>query len=271
MSFGKKKAKQAPIAAASVQQEQINKAIEEIKRQFNITQRQIKPFVQAGARALPGVEAAATVGGLEETLASIFNTDVFGSLVEERGRAVEGQLAAGGLTRSGTALTEAARVPTDIGLAIEALLSGRGANLATAGQNAVLGLGGLRTQQATSLSDLLVGVGQAGASGILGAQQAEAAGSQNFLNLAGTLGSAAILAFSDPDLKENAEVIGEINDLKIYQWDWIEGVKDSFVSKCQTIGFMADEVCEKYPQYVHDICGFMVINYELLLDELGAA
>ena len=33
-------------------------------------------------------------------------------------------------------------------------------------------------------------------------------------------------------------------------------------------GFMADEVAIKYPQHVAEFCGFMVIDYPALLDEL---
>ncbi len=257
----------APVQAAGAVAQGNTAAINELKRQFNISRKDILPFLEAGQRQLPVLEGRATVGGLDEILSQIFNTDVFGSLVEERGRAVEGQLAAGGLTRSGTALTEAARVPTDLGFAIENLLTGRSAELAGGGQGAGGTIAQLGAGASGGIAGLLSQTGQAQSSGILGQQQAKAQGGQNLLNTAATVAS---IFFSDPSLKENIEEIGDIGDLKVYQWDWIEAAKDTMIGKCATIGFMADQVKEKYPQYVYDFCSFMVIDYEPLLAELEA-
>jgi hypothetical protein len=116
--------------AGAVQQEYNQQAIDELKRQFGITQENIKPFLNAGASMLPSVIEGTTAEGLDSRLAQIFNTDIFGSLVDERTRAVEGQLGAGGLTRSGTAINEAAKIPTEIGLMLEEILNGRATNLA---------------------------------------------------------------------------------------------------------------------------------------------
>ena len=72
-------------------------------------------------------------------------------------------------------------------------------------------------------------------------------------------------------LKENIEEIGQINDLKVYQWDWIAPAKDTVVGLCHTVGFMADEVKEKYPQFVKEFGSYDVIEYFELLDHLEAA
>lgn len=242
-------------------------AIEEIRRQFDVTRGDILPFLEAGQRQIPALEQRATPGGLDQILGQIFNTDIFGSLVEERGRAVEGQLAAGGLTRSGTALAEAARVPTDIGLQIEQLLTGRSQALAGGGQSAASSLGQFGSQSAGGIANLLSQSGQSQASGLLADEQADAAGSQNFLNTAATVAS---IFFSDPSLKENIEEIADMGELKLYQWDWINAVKGTMIEKYSTIGFMADEVKEKFPQFVYNFCGFMVIDYGSLLKKLEA-
>ncbi len=240
-------------------------AIDELRRQFDITQENIDPFIQAGTGALPGVIEGTTVGGLDERLGRIFGSDAFKNLIGERTRGVEGQLAAGGLTRSGTAIQEAANIPTSLGLALEQLLTGRGTNLAGSGQNAAIGLGSLGAQNAASIADILVGQGQDVASGILTDAQARAAGTENLVNIATT---AASIFFSDPVLKENVEEISTIHDLSLYQWDWIPGTEGTMIEKCGTIGFMADEVREKYPHHVKDYCGLMTIDYPALLDEL---
>jgi hypothetical protein len=198
-------------------------------------------------------------GGLQQAL---------GGLISERQRALQGQLAAGGLTRSGTALEEAAAIPTDLGFQIEQMLSGRTSALAGSGQNAAAQLGAFGADASSSLAGIQQQSGQAISSGILADQQARAQASQNFLNTAGTIGS---IFFSDPALKENVEEIGETGGLKIVQWDWIEKTKGTMIEGCGTIGFMADEVKEVYPQHVYEFGGFMMIDYPALLDELEEA
>ena len=230
------------------------------QRAINELREQFAPFAEAGAVALPEVVQGITAGGLGERLEEIFGTDIFNRLVEERTGAVEGQLAAGGLTRSGTAIAEAASIPTDIGLALESLLTGRSQDLAFGAQGA-----GATTS--TNIANLLSRQGQDVASGILTDAQARAAGGQNLVNVATT---AAGIFFSDPALKENIEIISQIGNLDLCQWDWIPETKGTMIEKYGTMGFMADEVKEKYPQHVSDFCGFMVIDYPSILDELKA-
>ena len=241
------------------------KAIKELRRQFDISREDIAPFLEAGVSALPAVEAGATVPGLEARLGEIFGTDVFRDLVGERTRAIEGQLAAGGLTRSGAAIEEAAAIPTDIGLALEGLLSGRQTGLAGMGRQAAFGQAELGGQTSTAIANLLQQQGQDVASGILTQQQERAAKTEQVISLATT---AAGIFFSDPALKENIESISHIGDLTLYEWDWIEGAKDTMIEKCGTIGFMADEVLDKYPHHVKVFAGFKTIDYPALLDEL---
>lgn len=278
--------------AAIIQQQFNQQAIDELARQFGITQEQIQPFISAGTGALPGVIEGTTVSGLDERLRRIFNTDIFGELVGERERGVRGQLAAGGLTRSGTAIQEAANIPTDIGLAIENLLAGRSANLAGTGLNAALGVGSLGAGTSGGISNLLAASGQAGGAGVFrGAEakaggilidaQARAAGQQNLLNLAGAFGGAAVEAggvaplitgfFSDVRLKENIEQIGVIGDLSLYQWDWCDFTKDTIINLCPTLGFLSKEVKENYPEFVFEFGSFEGIDYVGLLNELKSS
>lgn len=244
---------QVGAPAASAANRFSRQAIEELRAQF-------APFGEAGAAALPSVVQASTAGGLAERLKEILETDIFGSLVEEQARSVEGQLSAGGLTRSGTALAEASSIPTDIALKIEALLAGRSQDLAFGAQ-------GAGAQTSANVASLLGQQGQNISSGILTDAQARAAGGQNLVNVATT---AAGIFFSDPALKENIEIVSTIGDLDLCQWDWIPETKGTMIEKYGTLGFMADEVKEKYPQHVSDFCGFMVIDYPSLLDELEA-
>ena len=241
-------------------------AIEELRRQFDITQGNIQPFLDVGTQALPGLAQASTTGGLEQRLAELANTDIFRTLSEERTRAVQNQLSAGGQTRSGTGLLEAGRVPTDILLFLEQLTGNRLANLAGSGQNAAIGLGSLGAQNAGNIAGLTQDIGRARGAGLIVDQQADAARTGQFLNAGATIGAAAL--FSDSRLKENVEEIGTIKDLILYQWDWIKDVKNTLVDACHNIGFMSDEVKEKYPHHVYEFGGFDIIDYPMLLNEM---
>lgn len=249
------RAGQAEVAGAQL-------GIDEIRRQFDQTQESLDPFVQAGVGALPGLEEGTTVGGLDATIAELLNTDVFGSLVEERQRGVEGQLAAGGLTRSGTAIQEAANIPTELALQLENLLFGRKGQLVGAGQQAAGAVGGFGAAASGGVADLLKGQGVSTGAGILTNAQAQAAGTSQ------ALGIASKLFFSDERLKESIEVVSKIGDLDVVQWNWLPFTKGTVIEKCGTIGFLAQEVEEKYPHHVEELCGWKVIDYPALLDEM---
>jgi len=259
--------------AADIEQRFNQQAIDELRKQ-------LQPFASAGTSVLPGLIEQTNVGSLDKRLSQIFNTDIFSKLVGERESAVRGQLAAGGLTRSGTAIQEAANIPTEIGLALEQLLTGRTSNLARIGLDAASNLGG-------GIAGLLSGSGKAGSAGILTDAEAKASGLQNLLNLAGAAGGFALggpagaaagatLAgqvggsgfFSDIRLKENIEQIGVIGDLQLYQWDWCDFTKDTIINLCPTIGFLSEEVKVNYPEFVFEFGSFEGIDYTSLLDKL---
>jgi hypothetical protein len=155
------------------------------QRAIETLQRNLAPFRDAGTQALPGLQQASTIGGLDERLGQIFGGGQFQNLVGERSRAVQGQLAASGQSRSGAGLLAAARVPTDIGLQLEQLTQGRLGSLAGMGLNAAGNLGG-------GVAGLQAGIGQDIGSGILGDAQAQAAQFQNALNTG--IGAAGLFA-----------------------------------------------------------------------------
>ena len=109
-------------------------------------EKRLAPFAQAGIDQLGALEEGTTAGGLDERLGRIFDTESFGRLLEERTRAVQGQLGAAGLQRSGTAVQEIANVPTDLGFQIEQLLTGRSRGLVDQGFTAGRDLAGIATR-----------------------------------------------------------------------------------------------------------------------------
>ncbi len=135
-------------------------------------QRNLAPFRDAGTAALPGLQAASSLQGIDQRLGDIFGGGTFRNLVDERTRAVEGRDAASGNLRSGAGLLAAAQVPTDIGLQLEQLGQGRLSQLSGIGLQAAGNLGG-------GVAGLQAGIGQDIGSGILTDQQAKAANIQN--------------------------------------------------------------------------------------------
>lgn len=266
------KGKGAGEDAAALQAAANMQAINEIRRQFNITSENVDPFIQAGLEALPGVQEASTVGGFGSRIAEILQGGSLDPLIDQRTQAVQGQLAAGGLTRSGQGLTDIAAIPADLAFDLENILFGRQTGLSEGGRTTALGLGSLGQQAAGTQANLFSEIGQAQASGSLLDAQTEAAALEQAGQVVGTV---LPLIFSDPNLKENVEPIFEVEfnetpekNLTIYMWDWIKEAENTIVDICPQIGFMADEVEEKYPQYVSEYCGFKQVDIDSLLKEL---
>ena len=252
----------AGASAAGAANSRIDLGIDELRKQFGQAQESFQPFIDAGLQGLQGQVQGSTVGGLGDILGQIFSGGALQPLINERTRAAQGQLAAGGLTRSGTGLETIAAIPQDIGLAIEQMLSGRQGSLAQGGFTGVQNVAQLGANQAQGIAGSFGQQGENISSGILADAQAKAAGIGNLVNLASTF------AFSDPRLKTNVEKISDIGDLGVYQWDWIEGAKGTSIEGQPTIGFIADEVEQTYPEFVGELASWKGIFYGPLLDHL---
>jgi hypothetical protein len=269
--------------------------MEQLQQQMGVTQGQFDPFIQAGVGSIEELQRGfqaprgSTMAGMEEMIGEIMGGEAFGNLVGERQTALQGQLGTSGLRRSGSALKEAAAIPTDLAFNIENLLTGRqfGAEqqrisglqnlftggLSAAGTSGAIGgdlmsnLMQMITGQAAAQGGALTGAAGAQASGILGGAQAEASGIQNLLNLGGTLGAAAL--FSDPRLKTNIKTIGKVGPLDLVEWEWREEFKDTIVDKFPTMGYLSTQVREHYPEHVHEFGGYDVIDYPSVNERLA--
>jgi hypothetical protein len=251
--------------AAALQAAANLRGIEEIRRQFDATKESVDPFIAAGQQALPEVQRGAGIEGFGQRLQEIFAGGSLDPLIEERTRQVEGGLASGGLRRSGQGIRALADIPAQLGLDIENLLFGRQSGLSEGGRGTALNLGQLGQGAASNVANLFSDTGRAQSSGLLLDRQAQAGGVEQAASAVATV---LPLIFSDPSLKENIEQIGEIGELKLYQWDWIKEAKGTAVELCPTIGFMADEVEEKFPEYVQEFGGYKTVDYKPLLDHL---
>lgn len=165
-------------------------AIDQLIKQLGLSRLDVDPNIQAGQRALAGVEEGSTVGGLESRLSRIADTDVFSTIARERGLAAQSQLAPRGQTFSGEGARAAAEVPTDLLLQLEELLTRRQTGLAGSGQNAALGFGALNVRAGGNIGDLFSRSGVSQGAGILTDAQAGAAQSQQTLNTVAAFGRA---------------------------------------------------------------------------------
>ncbi len=213
----------------------------------------LSPFAEAGSGQLGALTQGASVSGLDERLGQIFKSETFQNLIGDRTRGVQGQLAAGGLTRSGAGLESIANVGSELGLQLENLLTGRSQSLAGTG----LGAG-------TNIANLFNQQGQNTSSGILSDAQASAAFGGQLAKVAGGI------FFSDARLKENIVELGQIGDLGLCEWDWKGFTEGTIINDCPNVGFIAQEVKEKYPEFVGEESGWLFVDYEGLMGKLQA-
>ena len=96
-------------------------------------------------------------------------------------------------------------------------------------------------------------MGQTAAGGILGPAQARQAGIGNLLG-------AGALAFSDPQLKDDAHKIGESGGFNLYRWTWNKAA-EKLGLKGKSQGVMADEVKAVRPDLVTEKDGYMMVDY----------
>jgi len=267
------KGRKAAGAAAGAANTAINRGISEIRNQFSNTSESFQPFLDAGLGGLQQQQQASTLGGLGDRLADIFGSGALDPLIAERTRAAQGQLAAGGLTRSGTAVQEIAGIPQELGFAIEQLLAGRQGDLANTGFTATQNLAQIGSANAANIGNLEANKGANTSSGILAGAQASASGLGQLGNIFSSLltsgrGGASSFAFSDPRLKTNVVRVASLGELGVYQWDWIPEAKGTSIANQPTLGFMADEVEEKYPEYLGEFMTWKGIHYGPLLDHI---
>lgn len=220
----------------------------------------LKPGIEQGTGALKGLGQYSSAEGLGNLYDSISGSELATSMMADRERAAGQALAGAGLRRSGAAAREAASIPTDVISQIMSTIMGNQQNIASLG----LGQGSTALSAVGGFGDAMnqkYQIQQGGAdrkSGILG----------GLLNAGGSILGGL---FSDPRLKTNVEVVGQIGPLALYTWDWVEGAEELGV--VMNHGFMADEVAEHYPQHVYpvEVSGveLLTVDYGSLLNDLG--
>lgn len=246
-----------------------DRSVQQMMEMLGLSQQRFNPIAQSGLGMMPTVQQAGTVQGMDARLGQIFGSDAFASLRDQRMRAMQNQLNQSGMRRSDAGLQQVANVPTELGFALEEALYGRQSDMLGMGYQAASDISGLENNVAANIANIRAGHAANAMNERIADRQANAARNQNNTNTVMALASMAAMFFSDPRLKTNTQKIGQIKELGLYTWDWIEGVPD-WVGRMKT-GFLTTEVKEHYPQHVYSIHGIDAVDYASLAEELRAA
>lgn len=192
---GSKSASAAKSAAAS-QERSAQAGIEEQRRQFDLTQKLLGPYAQAGEGALAAQQALIGLAGPEAQATAIRNIEMspqFTSMVAQGENALlQNASATGGLRGGNTQAALAQFRPSMLSGLIQQQYQNLG-GLTTTGANAAAGVGSAGMQTGANVSNLLQQQGAARAGGQLAAGQsflpsAIASGLGVFSGLGGTFG-----------------------------------------------------------------------------------
>ena len=262
--------------------------IKEQRRQFEFIRDLMAPYVEAGRQGVPGMVEGSSLSGFAGNLNEILSSPELDPLRKQRQEAINQQMGKAGLLRSGARSQAISGDLSDYAIGLENMLFGRQANLAASGQNAAAGLGGFGQQTGANIANLYGQQGQAAASGILADAQAQnafinqlmglgiGAGAGALAGSTGALGSgigagggAALgLLFSDSRLKDNLRPMGNMGPLTVYEWDWIPEFEALGFDTSMRVGFLAEDVEQIFPEFVHKTGPFKALDYAGLLDKL---
>ena len=255
---------ESQIRAAEIAAEQQQKALDYLKKQERLpTKIRDKSLRQLQQFYL-------TPQGQQQFIQQTQASPFYQQNIEAGEQAIGRNLAMTGGLRSGTAQEALAQNSQQVLQNMVAQrLSGIG-SLAQLPSNAA-NIANLQAGIGSTLGQGIAGAGQATAQGQIAAGQAQQAGLQGLMSLGGQLGAAAIMAptgtfsFSDPRLKTNIEQVGEKGGHQWYRWTWNEKANELGLFG-ESEGVMADEVMKTHPEHVATKDGYLMVNYEGLLN-----
>jgi len=243
--------------AAAVQARATREATAEQRRQFDLTRDDLSPFLQAGTGALTQEQALLGLSGQQAQQRAIdeFSLRPDQQFIRQQGEQalVRNAAATGGLG-GGNVLKELQTFGQ--GTASQALSEqlNRLSALRTGGQSTGTSLGAFGAQSASNIGSNIIAGGQAQASGILGAQQANA-------GLAETAIGLGSLFLSDRSLKKNLTKVNRLaSGLYWYVWEWNEKGKE-LTGRIFGEGVIAQEAKELFPDAVDCSGEYMKVDY----------
>lgn len=237
---------EAAREAAGIQAQAAVTGIEEQRRQFDISQQQLAPFREAGVGALQQQQALLGLlgpGQQQQAFAGLQESPGQQFLRQRQQRALlRGASAIGGLGGGNvrTALQQQA-----VGFGQQDIQNqlARLGQLTAGGQASAAGQAQIAGQQGANISNLLAQQAQAQAGGVLGAQQAQAGGTQNLLQA----GLTTFALLSDRNMKEDIndlnlkECFDAVMSLPLKSWRYLE---EAGIDRELHIGPMAQDAPE---------------------------
>lgn len=258
----------AASSAAGAQTQAAQAGIDEQRRQFDMVQQLLKPYVEVGTPALAQQRALAGLGSPEEQKAAIAAIEG-GAGYQAQVKAGEESLlqrasATGGLRGGNIQAALAQFRPQMLQQEIDKQY-GRLAGLTSLGQQSAAGVGTAGMQTGARVSGLYGDIGAAQA----GSELAQGKATAGLFNLpaqflgaqyGATAGKTGITPgfgdiFSDIRLKKNIQRIGTRPDgLGVYEFEYTWGGG-------RQIGLMAQEVLGIYPDAVGQSGGYLTVDY----------
>lgn len=213
----------------------------------------LSPFRDQGANLAPGLAALLTDTGKQANL--LKKDPFFGKIAERTTQQILASQAAKGKAGAGETTDIVQNKLLQLGTSFVNQNIGQRFNLAAIGSNAAAGLGTSETASASNISELLTQGANARAAGIVGEQNAKTSRNQSAAS------AAASIFLSDEREKKDIKQIGihDSTGLPVYSFKYKNDDEED-------IGFMAQEVQEKYPDAVINRDGTLYVNYGELLN-----
>jgi len=221
-------AREAAEGASQAQESAAREGLAETRRQFDLTRQDLAPWLAAGTGALELQQNLLGVGGVDAQRQAYANylESPGQQFLRERGERalVANASAIGGL---GGGNVRSALQQQGIGFAAQDFGNyyNRLAGLSSTGQTTGQQLGGFGANFASSTAGLYGNIGQARASGLLGAQQASAQQQQQATGLATTVGG---FFLSDRRMKRDIRKLDlkkcydDVMAMPLYSWKYLQ-------------------------------------------------
>lgn len=276
--------RQAAAQASGAQVGAAEAGIAEQRYQFDALQELFKPYIEAGTKAIGGMQPYAAAGapalaqqqailGLSgageqaKAIAALEASPLYRAQVRQGEEALLQSASATGGLRGGNVQAALSQFrPQMLQNQIDLQYSRLGGltelgqtttqNLARLGQASAAGQGVAGMESARAISGLYGDIGASQAGRAIAEQKAQGQFQSGLLNLGGQLLPGVGKLFSDQRLKRNIRKLGSRPDgLGVYEFDYVWGGG-------KNIGLMAQEVINVYPHAVSMVDGYFAVNYD---------
>lgn len=201
--FGGSKAGESTVKTAQ-------QSADEQRRQFDIAQGNIEPFLQASTSQIPRLQEDATTEGLIANLLGVRESipQAFGQVIDARGQAAQDAAAKAGLSLPQSTIDEISQLPPDIQNALvfdlEQELNRRSQEIFAPGTTTGIEFARLGASAAGGIGNTLT-------QGLFAAQEARSAGTQNLATIGGAIAGSFGGGRNAPQQQQNQNLGVPIN------------------------------------------------------------